>query len=219
MTGKLVAGVLILAATAFAHRLDEYLQGTLVSVETNRIEMQMTLTPGVAVFPFLMAYIDSDGNGLISEAEQRAYAGRVLQDLSITIDGQRLRPELRSLRFPTMAEMKEGRGEIRLDFGAVLPRGGGDRKLIIENHHQGRISAYQVNCLVPRDPNIRIVAQNRNYYQSFYELDFAQANPPFGTRPWLALIGFVLAARVALLWRQRTGLPRELVVSHAARQR
>ena len=45
---------------------------------------------------------------------------------------------------------------------------------MIENRHESRIAAYQVNCLVPRDPDIRIVAQNRNYSQSHYELDYVQ---------------------------------------------
>jgi len=32
-----------------------------------------------------------------------------------------------------------------------------------------------MNCLVPRDPDIRIVTQNRNERQSFYQLDYVQA--------------------------------------------
>ena len=73
------------------------------------------------------------------------------------------------------AELFDLNCEIQLEFEADLPRGGHDRKLTLQNHHQSRISAYQVNCLVPRDPGIRILAQNRNYSQSVYELDFVQA--------------------------------------------
>jgi hypothetical protein len=67
------------------------------------------------------------------------------------------------MEFPAMEEMKAGSGEIRIEFDADLPRNRGNRKLTIENHHQSRIAAYQVNCLVPRDRDIRIVAQNRYY--------------------------------------------------------
>ena len=56
----------------------------------------------------------------------------------------------------------------------MLPRGGPNRRLIFENHHESRIAAYLVNCLVPRDPDIRITAQNRNYQQSFYQLDYGR---------------------------------------------
>ena len=81
MKAKLCAAILAVAAVtpALAHRLDEYLQGTILSIGKTQVQGQMTLTPGVAVFPFLIADIDSDGDGAISETEQRAYAERVLR--------------------------------------------------------------------------------------------------------------------------------------------
>jgi hypothetical protein len=206
------AAILLLAGMpAFAHRLDEFLQGTLIAVEENRVTAQMTLTPGVAVFPMLMPEIDLDSDGVISGIEQRAYAGRVLGDLSIAIDGHALTPHFLSAQFPSIEEMKEGRGEIRIDFDLSLRAGGATRKLTLENHHQSRIAAYQVNCLVPRSPDIRILAQNRNYSQSFYELEFAQGAEPHdpgvtsssGLGTPLGTIFLVLAAGLTLLWRQR----------------
>jgi hypothetical protein len=171
-----VAIVLFAGTPTLAHRLDEYLQGTLISVEQNRMNAQMTLTPGVAVFPTLIADIDLDADGVLSETERSVYANQVLHDLAIAIDGHSLTPHLRSVQFPGTDEMKEGLGEIRIEFDADLPSGGPKRKLTFENHHQSRIAAYQVNCLVSRDPDIRILGQNRNYNQSFYELDFEQAS-------------------------------------------
>ena len=212
------AAILFLAGTpALAHRLDEYLQATLISVEKNRVQAQMTLTPGVAVYPIVLAKIDTDADGVISETERRAYAERVLADLSLAIDGHRLTPQLISLQFPTVDEMKEGLGEIQIEFSADLPRGGLDRKLIFENYHLSRIAAYQVNCLVPRDPDIRIVAQNRNYSQSHYELDYAEAGVSFSSSPlsfawwsgdlgWLSTLALFLFARFALRSRQRARL-------------
>jgi len=158
MKTRLAAAAMILLAgtPALAHRLDEYLQGTLISVEKNRLQAQITLTPGVAVFQVLLAEIDTDADGVISETEQRAYAARVLRDLSLTIDGHPLTPRLISRQFPTIQEMQAGRGEIQIEFSADLPLGGANRRLIFENHHFRQIAAYQVNCLVPRDPDIRM---------------------------------------------------------------
>jgi len=217
MKTRLAAAILLLTATpALAHRLDEYLEATLVSVEKTRMRAEITLTPGVAVYPIVLADIDTDADGIISETEQRAYAGRVLRDLSLTIDGRPLRLQLLSTQFPTIAEMKDGLGEIQFDFSADLPSGGGSRRLILENHHQSRIAAYQVNCLVPRDPDIRIVAQNRNYSQSLYQLEYLQAgvqsNSLFlaswsGDRVWLGVVALLLFARFAFLWRQRARNP------------
>jgi hypothetical protein len=162
--------------SASAHRLDEYLQATTISVEKDRVQAQIRLTPGVTVFPTVLAIIDTDGDGVISEAEQRTYTGWVLGDLSLTIDGDRLQLRLVSSKFASIEEMKEGRGEIQLEVEADVSSGGPNRKLVFENQHQSRIAAYLVNCLVPRDPDIRITAQNRNYEQSFYQLDYVQTD-------------------------------------------
>jgi hypothetical protein len=207
------AAILVLGVSPSpAHRLDEYLQGALLSVEKSSLQVQLTLTPGVAILPIVIADIDADKDGTISESEQRAYVGHVLRDLSLAIDGHRLTPELSSMRFPAIEDMKEGRGEIQIEFHAGLPPGGRTRRLTFENHHESRIAAYQVNALVPRDPDIQIVKQNRNYLQSFYQLDYAQAGARFrtlsaalwsGDGTWLGLVALFLLARFACLWRRR----------------
>jgi hypothetical protein len=214
MKTRLAAAAILLLTTtpALAHRLDEYLEATLVSVEKTRVQAQITLTPGVAVYPIVLADIDTNADGVISETEQRAYALRVLRDLSLTIDVRPLTLQLLSTKFPTIEEMKDGLGQIRIEFSADLPLGGANRRFIFENHHQSRIAAYQVNCLVPRDPDIRIVAQNRNYSQSFYQLEYVQAGAASNSlflaswssdSTWLGVLALLLFGRFALLWRQR----------------
>lgn len=96
-----LAGAILLSfgTPTFAHRLDEYLRATTLSIEKDRVQAQISLTPGVAVFPIVLAKIDTDADGVISQAEQHAYAERVLRDLSLTIDGDRLRLRLVSSRF------------------------------------------------------------------------------------------------------------------------
>ena len=181
-----------------AHRLDEYLQGTLLTVEKNRVQAQMTLTPGVAVLPAVLAQIDTNSDGAISKGEQRAYAARVLADLSLRIDGRILSPQLLSVQFPEVEDMKEGRGEIRLEFAASLPGGGPRRTLTLVNRHLERIAAYQVNCLVPTDPGIRVLVQNRNYTQSEYRLEYEHAGVTT-SGAWLVALGVLLFARFVLL--------------------
>jgi len=159
---------------ACAHRLDEYLQAAILSVGKDRIEVSMRLVPGVAVSSKVLAGIDTNADGVISDTERRAYAERVLKDLSLSVDGHVLRPQLLSVDFPTIEEMREGLGEIKIEVAADLAPGSSTRKIVFENHHQRPISAYLVNCLVPRDPDIQIVAQSRNANQSFYALEYTQ---------------------------------------------
>ena len=179
---RLVVAAIILpwiAASASAHRLDEFLQATTLTVEQTRVTAQVRLTPGVAVARTVLAAIDTDGDGVISDTEQRAYAALVRRDLSLTVDGNRPQLRLVSAAFPSVRELSEGLGEILLRFQADVPPGGPRRRLIFENRHQSGIAAYLVNTLVPNDPEIRVTAQSRNFVQSFYRLDYTQA----GGRP------------------------------------
>jgi HupE/UreJ protein len=202
-----VALLLSLAAGAFAHRLDEYLQASLISVEKNRVDVLMRLIPGVAVSSAVLANIDTNGDGVISEAEQHTYAERVLRDLSITVDGNAANLTLVSQKFPAIEELKEGLGEIQIEFTVDLGRGGPERRIIFENHHQNQISAYLVNCLVPRNPSIRILTQNRNENQSFHQLDYAQDGSNSDAvslkgrstiRGWMGAVGFASIFRLGM---------------------
>ena len=71
-----------------AHRLDEYLQATRVGIERERVSLEIDLTPGVSVARQVTAWIDSDGNRVISLPESLAYGRRVLDALSLTVDGR-----------------------------------------------------------------------------------------------------------------------------------
>jgi hypothetical protein len=161
--------------------------------------VRLRLTPGVEVFPSLIAVIDPNGDGVISDAEQRAYAERVRGDLSLGVDGQLLRLRLVSSSFAEVEEMKEGLGDIALTFEAPVPPGGAARRLTFENRHQGRISVYLVNCLLPDDPDIRVTAQSRNYEQSFYQLDYVQGRIPLAPTASASGSGLSLTFRLFLL--------------------
>jgi hypothetical protein len=199
-----------LGAPASAHRLDEYLQATMISVEKDRVQAVMRLTPGVAVSSFVLRGIDTNDDGVISPAERRAYAERVLRDVSFSMHGHILSARLISVEFPGADEMREGLGEIQIEFSVDLPPSEPSRRLIFRNHHQSGIAAYLVNSLVPRDRDIRIVAQNRNERQSFYQLDYVQAAGSSTTllpgwqdeRRWLGMAALLLFARLAFVWRR-----------------
>jgi hypothetical protein len=169
-----IAILLSLGIAGYAHRLDEYLQASLITIERDHVTVLLRLVPGVAVSPEIINNIDSNGDGRVSGAEARAYAQRVLGDLTLSLDGHHLVPRLESVNFPQVEQIKAGLGEIQIQFSASLPAGAGNRTLMIENHHKPRISAYLANCLVPGDRNIRVLAQTRNENQSFYRLEYAQ---------------------------------------------
>ncbi len=211
---RLITAALILLCcgrVASAHRLDEYLQATILSVEKDHVNGSMRLIPGVAVSAAVIASIDSNGDGVISQVEQRAYAERVLGNLSLTIDGNSLALMLVSAEFPQIEQIREGVGEIHIEFTAELPLGGGNRSLVLENHNQNEKAVYLVNCLVPGDHDIRIVSQTRNQQQSRYQLDYVQDGASesmagWWTKAWWASVvdrtrDLVSAAGIVSLYR------------------
>jgi hypothetical protein len=166
--------LLLLGGSAFAHRTDEYPQATIFSIEADHVNATMRLVPGIAVASAVIAIIDTNGDGVLSEREQRIYAQRVLTDVSLRVDGNVVKPRLVGYQFPSIEMMNEGMGTIQIAFTATLPHGPANRQLSFENHHQRKISAYMVNCLVPSDRNIQILAQDRNREQSSYQLEYVQ---------------------------------------------
>ncbi|HUO10764.1 MAG TPA: HupE/UreJ family protein [Phycisphaerae bacterium] len=199
-TGLIVFACMFLwlATPAFGHRLDEYLQATTIGLEKDHVEVQLRLTPGAETFRTVLAEIDTNGDGTLSDGERRAYAERVRHDLALRLDGRPRELRLVSLSFPKIEEMKEGLGDIVLNFEADVSGEGPHHRLTLENHHEQAIAAYLVNCLVPSDPNIQITAQDRNYDQSFYQLDYAQGAAASAPSP-------EATASAARGWRDPTG--------------
>jgi hypothetical protein len=214
--------LLLIVAPVSAHRLDEYLQATTIALEKNRAQIELRLTPGVSVFRAASKSIDTDADGVISTAEQLAYAQRVRSDLVLRIDGEPAELRVVSFNFPKLEQLHGGVEHVLIEFEADLPQGASPHELIFENHHQTRIATYLVNALAPRDPEIQIVAQNRNHSQSVYRLDYVKrtaetnvvsAGVPMpaasdvwwrkGSRWWIAP-ATILFLGFGLFWRRRT---------------
>jgi hypothetical protein len=166
---------LALQAPAFAHEVDEYVQAALISLERDHLDVQLRLVPGADVFSQVFAGIDTNADGVVSDAERQAYARSVLRDLSLSMNGRRVTADIASTQFPAVDLMKEGLGEIQLTLRVSVPKPGARQKFVMENHHQRGISAYLVNCLKPRDPSLHIVTQRRSADQARYELDYEVA--------------------------------------------
>src|SRR5262245_9739943 len=84
----IVVVLLAFPVPAAAHRLDEYLQATRISVSVDRVMFEIDLTAGVEVAPKILALIDADRNGDISLAEGETYARAVLRSVTLEIDDQ-----------------------------------------------------------------------------------------------------------------------------------
>jgi hypothetical protein len=206
----LLLGVVLACAlfpcAVFAHRLDEYLQATQISIERNVVRFEINLTPGAAVAEEILAGIDKDHNREISQNEAGAYAEKVLRSISLNVDGKLYSIHLNSTELPLMEDMRHGEGVLRLYGSAAVPSlAAGRHQLEFSNTYRADISVYLVNALVPADRHIRITGQSRDMLQRDYRMDYIYAEGGSDTRLsaiWPPAIGLMLATTCLVLVRR-----------------
>ena len=82
----LITAITLLRVDVGAHRRDEYLQAARLAIEPRQIELQLDLSPGIAVADTILAEIDRDHDGVLSPEEQRAYVASVTSALHLDVD-------------------------------------------------------------------------------------------------------------------------------------
>lgn len=212
-TTALLAGcsfltALAAAAPAAAHA-DHYSQSAYVALRSDGVHVELDLSPGAMVASQILSTIDTDADGSLSEAEQRAYAGAIAHDLSLEIDGRRQELAVATLDFPSVAHLASGETKISLDFtgpGARLPAG--PHTLTFRNTHAPTRSTHQAHALAGTG-GITIGKLTRDAVQENLTVDFTVAaapgaaaapegeGPPSRSRPFVFLGLFVGASVLA----------------------
>ncbi len=189
---RVVAAAIVFAvmmpAEPAAHRLDEYLQAARVSLARDRITLELDLTPGVTIASAIVPLLDRDGDSTISPVEAGAYGQSVLADLVVELDGRPVALTLTRVETPSIGEMRDGSGTIRLQAGGnVEAVGAGRRRLDFRNNHQPPMSVYLANALVPEDRDLRVAGQTRDPRQQRLRVEY-DVRPQWPARLlWLVL--------------------------------
>lgn len=194
------------ATSVSAHRLDEYLQAARLGIDPDRVELQLDLTPGVALADRIVAEIDRDRDGLLSDDEFRAYAAVVQTGITLAVDGRRVEPQLVETRLPAVGTIAQGTGTIQLRWVAQLPAlSAGPHQLFFRNAHHRDIGVYLANVLVPANDRVAVTGQDRDVDQREFtvEYELRAASTRGSRRIMLAGIGGVLAGVVLALGRRR----------------
>jgi hypothetical protein len=194
-----VAIALARGAVVSAHRLDEYLQAARIAIEPDRVQVELTLTPGISVAAGIIRTIDADGDGVLSPDEQQAYAERVLDAISLRVDeGRPLQMRRVSSTFPDVHALRTGDAAIDIRSEAVVtPLAEGPHRVFYRNGHDTARSVYLANALVPTNSRIAVTGQQRDGAQSELAIDFTVERPPLASfaslAPW-APWGWMLLA-------------------------
>jgi hypothetical protein len=181
-----------------AHRLDEYLQAARIGVGADGLHLEMSLTPGIAVAERVIREIDRDGDGVMDEAEQRAYAEGVLSTILVRVDeAPALHLSLAGSSFPNPATIRSGSGVISIRSEARLARlTAGPHRMLFRNNSVDDRSVYLANALVPDDDRVAVTGQERRVDQSELTIAFSvRETDPAGNRyMWFGLAGLLVAA-------------------------
>jgi hypothetical protein len=199
------------AGSAAAHRLDEYLQATLIGVTRAGVDLDIQLTPGLAVLPVVMAAIDQDRDRRISPQEARAYAARVMREVELRVDGRPASLSMIESTFPALEQMRQGLGTITLKLRASRVEGyAAVHELRFENRHLPQVSVYLVNCLAAPGERLAVGRQERDETQRWIRFGYSfgesanRASARFTREPfWLAMIATLLLGRIAMLSSHR----------------
>lgn len=197
---RLVFVSVVLAALStsalHAHRLDELLQAARFGIETDRVELELDLTPGISIARGIFDQIDVNRDEVLSPAEELSYARTVIGSLQLDVDGRPQTLELTGQRFPTLAQMSEGVGAIRLTAVANTSGSfGWNHQLRFRNAHRPDVSVYLANALAPTSTSVRIGSQQRDWQQREIRIDYETGAA--GRYVWPAALATLLAAAIA----------------------
>ena len=180
-----------------AHRTDEYLQAARLAIDPGRVQLELDLTPGIALAGTILADIDRNGDGSLSAEEQRAYGSLVLSALTLEVDGMPVRAQLAATSFPDADAMRRGEGTIRIQSAGTLPPlPVGPHQLLFRNRHHPDRSVYLANALVPASEDVTVMAQRRDRDQTELTIDYRLRAAP--ARPAAAWLLGSLAAAIGL---------------------
>ena len=151
-------------------------------IEPSNIQLQINLTPGIEVADQVLARIDRDDDGVISQDEAAAYAELLKRDLSVRLDGHTVGLKLRGYEFPTPSELRSGLQIIQVEFSAISDFDAGPHKLVVENSHVPTASVYLFNAAKSKSGSVEVIGQNRNNDQSVGEIEFLLTPPSNASR-------------------------------------
>jgi hypothetical protein len=188
-----------------AHRRDEYLQAARIAIDPDRVQIELDLTPGIALADSVIADIDTNRDGVLSPDEQRIYGRLVLRALEVGVDSRTLQLQPGASTFPSVEALRRGEGTIRLTANAILAGLSlGSHALSFRNRHHPDRSVYLANALVPASDDVKVTAQRRDGDQTELTIDYElRAAPATSTAAWLlssvaaAIVMWLLLTRLS----------------------
>lgn len=184
----------------FAHRLDEVLLTSQVSIEPTRIVIDVYVTPGVLVARQFLENLDPLGDG-VNDTDLDAFAAALLRRFTLWSDGVQLKPMVVAADAAPTADLLEGTGAVHVSVEAGSDGAAGQHFVEIANLYEPGVSIYLANAMLPPSDRVAIHAQTRDERQQRLRVDYSVAPRaiwPFG------ILAATLALAAAAYWRRRS---------------
>ena len=185
--GATVVMLLVAGSGASGHRLDEYLQATRVAIGRSQLILEVDLTPGSSIASGITEALDADANAAISPVEAEVYGRAVLADVIVKLDENPIAMKLTRIEVPTIEEMRNGLGTIRMRAAGTIEAGMGRHHLYFLNNHRPQGSVYMVNALMPEDREVTLGPQSRDPRQREYRTEYTVTPRWIAQILWLGL--------------------------------
>lgn len=189
-----------------AHRLDELLQAARIGVEPDRVDIELTMTPGAAIVDAWIADIDRDRDGVLSPRERDGYVAAVAQEVAVDVDGRALPVRIVAANVPQVDQLRQGSGIVTIRLVATLPlMTDGAHALRFVNRHRGEGSVYLANALVPESDRVAITAQDRDGDQRELTIKYVQTAERQSLMPFSLLMtaaALLLTIAMRRQWRR-----------------
>lgn len=203
-----VALAIASAAHVSAHRLDEYLHASRIDLQPAGLMLELDLTPGAAVAESVIAAIDGNRDGAVSDAEQRDYAQGFVRALKINVDGEPIELHTVSARFPAVEAFRQGEGTIALRAtGTHAELQPGPHQLHFRNENTNEKAVYLANALIPSSSRVSVTGQRRDGRQQELTIDYlVHAESMVSATTWLLVLVPAAALLLVGLSRRRRAM-------------
>ena len=150
-----------------------------IEVYRNGVDLDWYVMPGADLAADAFDRIDANRDGVISEAEGKAYARRAFRDITLTVDGKPRTLLVRHVSISDRKQMLTGAGSIDYLVYVVLPERLGRHTLVFENRHRRAESRFTTATLNDKaDTSVRILNPRLSAGGARLELTYVVGKAP-----------------------------------------
>jgi hypothetical protein len=171
--------LVLFSSLAWAHPVDEVVQGAYLTLVPGEVRLELDLTPGSQVAAAVLKSLDANADGRVTEAEAQSYGVRVLAQSRLTLDGLAVLWRLDRVSLPPYQNLQTGNGILKIYGVAIRSDQSGPRTLNYQNRYQPAKSQWTANIFLQPASGwqYRVTGQRRSDDGKQLVVNYTAAHP------------------------------------------